>query len=73
MLRQIDSVSAFALLSALGIFAALVALATAPHLSTATPQEQFTSAMRGESNGESGIGPAPDHSTPGHRGNVEDI
>lgn len=59
LFRQLDSLTAFALLSALSILAALIAFAANPQIWPSAPQEQFTSAMRGESNGEIGLDNLP--------------
>lgn len=56
-LQQIDAVSVMGLISAALILMALATLATAPHLAsslTKIDEEPFASAMRGESNGETG-------------------
>ena len=54
-LLQLDSLSAIALISALSVLAALGALAANPQLWPDAPEEHFSSAMRGESNGETGL------------------
>jgi hypothetical protein len=53
-IRQLGAWSALSLLSALGVLAALLAFAASPNYSPMVEDEQFSSAMRGQSNGETG-------------------
>ena len=51
---QLGAWSALSLLSALSVLAALLAFAANPNFSPIVEEEQFSSAMRGQSNGETG-------------------
>lgn len=52
---QLDAFSLVGLLTALIILGVLVGFAASPHFGSRIHDEQYSSAMRGESNGETGL------------------